>query len=55
MSLFQGKDLKKLIDNKKINRDWSLVGTPEQIVEQLRPFINLGFDYFIVGADDFLI
>jgi alkanesulfonate monooxygenase SsuD/methylene tetrahydromethanopterin reductase-like flavin-dependent oxidoreductase (luciferase family) len=47
------KELKKLIKNKKINRNWSLVGTPEQIVEQLHPFIDLGFNYFIIGSDDF--
>lgn len=28
----------------------SIVGTPEQVVEQLHPLIEAGFDYFMVRA-----
>jgi alkanesulfonate monooxygenase SsuD/methylene tetrahydromethanopterin reductase-like flavin-dependent oxidoreductase (luciferase family) len=31
----------------------NIVGTPAQVVEQLQPFIHLGFDYFMIAARDF--
>lgn len=33
--------------------DFGFVGTPNQIVEQMRPFINLGVDYFIFDCGGF--
>lgn len=30
-----------------------IVGTPARIVEQFQPFIELGFDYFMIAARDF--
>ena len=38
-------------DNDPDNFDF--VGTPQQIVEQMRPFIDLGVDYFIVDCGGF--
>jgi alkanesulfonate monooxygenase SsuD/methylene tetrahydromethanopterin reductase-like flavin-dependent oxidoreductase (luciferase family) len=29
------------------------IGTPEQVIEQLQPFIELGVDYFIMACPDF--
>jgi hypothetical protein len=29
------------------------VGTPQQIIAQMRPFIDLGVDYFIVDCGGF--
>ena len=46
-------ELKRIIGNKEINRNWSISGTPVQIAEQLQPFIELGFDHFIIDAGDF--
>jgi len=33
--------------------DFNFVGTPQQIVEQMRPFIDLGVDYFMVDCGGF--
>lgn len=33
--------------------DFNLVGTPMQLVEQMRPFIDLGVDYFMVDCGGF--
>jgi len=33
--------------------DFGFVGTPQQIVEQMRPFIELGVDYFMVDCSGF--
>jgi alkanesulfonate monooxygenase SsuD/methylene tetrahydromethanopterin reductase-like flavin-dependent oxidoreductase (luciferase family) len=33
--------------------DFDLIGTPAQLVEQMRPFIELGVDYFIVDCGGF--
>ena len=33
--------------------DFSFVGTPMQVVEQMRPFIDLGVDYFMVDCGGF--
>jgi alkanesulfonate monooxygenase SsuD/methylene tetrahydromethanopterin reductase-like flavin-dependent oxidoreductase (luciferase family) len=33
--------------------DFNFVGTPQQIVEQLRPFIDLGVDYFMLDCGGF--
>lgn len=33
--------------------DFGFVGTPTQIVEQMRPFIDLGVDYFILDCSGF--
>ncbi|GHO99465.1 hypothetical protein KSF_095130 [Reticulibacter mediterranei] len=46
-------ELTQIIGNKEVNRDWSLSGTPEQVAEQFRPFIDLGFDHFIIDVSDF--
>ncbi|GLV54631.1 hypothetical protein KDH_14780 [Dictyobacter sp. S3.2.2.5] len=46
-------ELRQIIGDKKVNPNWSLSGTPAQIVEQLRPFIDLGFDHFIIDTSDF--
>ena len=31
----------------------AMVGTPDQIVEQLQPFVEMGVEHFILGFDDF--
>jgi alkanesulfonate monooxygenase SsuD/methylene tetrahydromethanopterin reductase-like flavin-dependent oxidoreductase (luciferase family) len=46
-------ELTQIIGNKQVNPNWSLTGTPTQIVEQLQPFIDLGFDHFIIDTSDF--
>jgi alkanesulfonate monooxygenase SsuD/methylene tetrahydromethanopterin reductase-like flavin-dependent oxidoreductase (luciferase family) len=33
--------------------DFDLIGTPAQLVEQMRPFIELGVDYFILDCGGF--
>jgi alkanesulfonate monooxygenase SsuD/methylene tetrahydromethanopterin reductase-like flavin-dependent oxidoreductase (luciferase family) len=33
--------------------DFGFVGTPAQVVEQMRPFIDLGVDYFMLGCEGF--
>ena len=33
--------------------DYGFVGTPAQVVEQMRPFIDLGVDYFLFGCEGF--
>ena len=33
--------------------DFDFVGTPEQLVEQMRPFIELGADYFMLDCSGF--
>lgn len=33
--------------------DFGFVGTPKQLVEQMRPFINLGVDYFMLDCSGF--
>jgi alkanesulfonate monooxygenase SsuD/methylene tetrahydromethanopterin reductase-like flavin-dependent oxidoreductase (luciferase family) len=33
--------------------DFSFVGTPQQIIAQMRPFIAMGVDYFIVDCGGF--
>ena len=33
--------------------DFSFVGTPQQVIAQMRPFIDLGVDYFIVDCGGF--
>jgi alkanesulfonate monooxygenase SsuD/methylene tetrahydromethanopterin reductase-like flavin-dependent oxidoreductase (luciferase family) len=33
--------------------DFDFVGTPEQVVEQMRPFIDLGVDYFMLDCGGF--
>ena len=35
------------------DEDFGFVGTPEQLVEQMRPFIDLGVDYFMVDCGGF--
>jgi alkanesulfonate monooxygenase SsuD/methylene tetrahydromethanopterin reductase-like flavin-dependent oxidoreductase (luciferase family) len=42
--------LKVLTTMQKSPLGQGLVGTPSQVVEQLQPFIELGFDYFIFHA-----
>jgi alkanesulfonate monooxygenase SsuD/methylene tetrahydromethanopterin reductase-like flavin-dependent oxidoreductase (luciferase family) len=33
--------------------DFGFVGTPQQLVEQMRPFIDLGVDYFMLDCGGF--
>lgn len=33
--------------------DYGFFGTPAQVVEQMRPFIDLGVDYFLLGCEGF--
>jgi alkanesulfonate monooxygenase SsuD/methylene tetrahydromethanopterin reductase-like flavin-dependent oxidoreductase (luciferase family) len=33
--------------------DFGFVGTPKQVIEQMRPFIDLGIDYFMVDCGGF--
>lgn len=33
--------------------DFGFVGTPEQVVEQMRPFIEAGVDYFMLDCGGF--
>lgn len=33
--------------------DYGFIGTPSQVVEQMRPFIDLGVDYFLFGCEGF--
>lgn len=47
------KELKALTEKQEINPNFSFVGTPEQVVEQMRPFIKLGIEYFIIGCGGF--
>ena len=35
------------------NGDFGFVGTPAQVIEQMRPFIDLGVDYFMLGCEGF--
>lgn len=37
----------------RMTSDNAFVGTPEQIIEQLQPFIELGVDYFLLGFGGF--
>ena len=37
----------------RFSKETAFVGTPEQIMEQLRPFIDLGVDYFMLGSAGF--
>lgn len=47
------REFQQIIGEKEVNRNWSLTGTPEQIVEQLRPYIDLDFDHFLFDPGDF--
>jgi alkanesulfonate monooxygenase SsuD/methylene tetrahydromethanopterin reductase-like flavin-dependent oxidoreductase (luciferase family) len=33
--------------------DFDFVGTPEQVIEQMRPFITMGVDYFMLDCGGF--
>jgi alkanesulfonate monooxygenase SsuD/methylene tetrahydromethanopterin reductase-like flavin-dependent oxidoreductase (luciferase family) len=35
------------------DEDFDFVGTPQQLVEQMRPFVEVGVDYFMVDCMDF--
>ncbi len=35
------------------DEDFDFVGTPQQIIEQMRPFIDLGVDYFMLDCSGF--
>ncbi len=37
----------------RFGKDTAFVGTPKQLIEQLRPFIELGVDYFMLGSAGF--
>ncbi|GAC1367371.1 MAG: hypothetical protein NVS2B12_24070 [Ktedonobacteraceae bacterium] len=47
------KDLQALTAKQDLRPGFSFVGTPEQIVEQLQPFIALGIEYFQVVCGGF--
>lgn len=36
------------------DEDFGFVGTPKQLVEQMRPFIDLGVAYFVFDCGGFL-
>ncbi len=37
----------------RFSKDTAFVGTPKQLIEQLRPFVELGVDYFMLGSAGF--
>jgi alkanesulfonate monooxygenase SsuD/methylene tetrahydromethanopterin reductase-like flavin-dependent oxidoreductase (luciferase family) len=39
--------------NTDADDDFDFVGTPQQIVEQMRPFIDMGVDYFMLDCGGF--
>jgi alkanesulfonate monooxygenase SsuD/methylene tetrahydromethanopterin reductase-like flavin-dependent oxidoreductase (luciferase family) len=45
--------LKKDTTEQKRPFGLDIVGTPTQVVEQLQPFIEIGFDYYMIAAKDF--
>ncbi|GHO88693.1 LLM class flavin-dependent oxidoreductase [Dictyobacter formicarum] len=47
------RKLKELTDKHTGPFGLGLVGTPAQLVEQFKPFIDLGFDYFMISAGGF--
>jgi len=47
------KELQALTANQDLRPGFSFVGTSEQIAEQLRPFIDLGIEYFQIGCGGF--
>ncbi|BCL77915.1 LLM class flavin-dependent oxidoreductase [Ktedonobacteria bacterium brp13] len=42
--------LKKLTDAHKGPFGTGFVGTPEQVAEQMRPYVDLGYNYFMISA-----
>ncbi len=47
------RELKILTADQEISPSFSFVGTPEQVVEQIRPFIDLGIKYFQIECGGF--
>ena len=45
--------LQKAFNINNITPDRGFVGTPAQVIEQMRPFIDLGVDYFMLGMGGF--
>lgn len=43
----------KRLNIANISADNAFVGTPKQLIEQMRPFIDLGVDYFMLGSGGF--
>ncbi|GCE23876.1 hypothetical protein [Dictyobacter kobayashii] len=43
----------ELASGKIHNSSHTFVGTPRQIIDQMRPFIDLGIDYFILSCEGF--
>jgi alkanesulfonate monooxygenase SsuD/methylene tetrahydromethanopterin reductase-like flavin-dependent oxidoreductase (luciferase family) len=43
----------KALNTNNITPDRGFVGTPAQVIEQMRPFIDLGVDYFMLGNPGF--
>ncbi len=43
----------KALNTNNITPDHAFVGTPAQVLEQMRPFIDLGVDYFMLGIGGF--
>ncbi len=41
------------ISGGRIKAGNAFVGTPEQIIDQMKPFIDLGVDYFMLGSAGF--
>ena len=46
-------EARHLASNSPFNGNNSIIGTPSQVAEQLRPFIDLGIEYFILRFADF--
>jgi alkanesulfonate monooxygenase SsuD/methylene tetrahydromethanopterin reductase-like flavin-dependent oxidoreductase (luciferase family) len=43
----------RTLANERFSNANGFLGTPDQVVEQMRPFVELGVDYFIVGSASF--
>ncbi len=46
-------EVQRLNEGLNIGADSAFVGTPNQIIEQMRPFIELGVDYFMLSCGGF--
>jgi alkanesulfonate monooxygenase SsuD/methylene tetrahydromethanopterin reductase-like flavin-dependent oxidoreductase (luciferase family) len=46
-------EVKRLNEGLNISTDNAFVGTPQQLIAQMQPFIELGIDYFMLGSGGF--
>ncbi len=46
-------EVKRLNEGLDISTDNAFIGTPQQIIAQMQPFIELGVDYFMLGSGGF--